>query len=855
MFFASPLSPLPLEVPIELNRLPISPRHDASSSYLQHRNPRNASVGVVSAFHEQSNDIYSETTENSAVWALYNEETTKADASMQDASNRGIDVLLVFTGLFSAVLTTFIILVYQLLMPGPSDYANALLAILLVSKNITLPPSPSSSISPTTEELKWVSGLWFVALAFSLSAALFCMLAKQWLQFSPVISGSLRHRARQRQRMYLQFQTWHVLTVIHALPILLHATLLLFFGGLIVMLWGGSVPVTVVTFIIVAVVYACYFGSMWLSLLNPDCPYQHPISEQMRFWKDKAKKRSQKDVEQGLLITNLYKIEEPDAVPDQVHRNDELDASSLIWLLEHCPNGSSPKLAALQAIGGLPLSFTAFHILRNGDAIPQVLGEFKNCFHKDSTLDSHWYVLDADNAEAYCRSWMRLTNGTSKKWPSSFYVLLDTLISASVSDNVRAIASCTLAVARAESDNKDGRLAILSHLERYIVGSADISIGVQQWLLDSFLRCSLVSQLQFRPKDYIQKEAVPVMLGLLQLTKHAMASNARSAIALSLSYITGNMDDCKLIWNEEERRNQFYRLIIPAFSAIIEASEDGIYGVDHLWEVITDEFCRLVSLALTPTDTNAPERRKLRPIAQRGLLKLFVQGHIKKVPIDILEDIITTLYPADKLLKKTDYPQFVSNLLECLGSSVESRTLIAPGLRLLEPILEDASPTVIDAFVAGDGLRILTYAAQTGDTSSRRLQLDCMRNLCLFIGGAADYCVSPESLPSTALNTVGNTKDAILDYIFQFDAFFQTLHSMVSSRRWWLPEIVEVWVPELLKLCRLRPRETGWLSLHAALEKFSGRNEGKDGHDRLFRDLSEMKSLLSPSRTSTIVVD
>lgn len=109
--------------------------------------------------------------------------------------------------------------------------------------------------------------------------------------------------------MYLQFQTWHVLTVIHALPILLHATLLLFFGGLIVMLWGGNVPITVITFVIVAVVYVCYFGSMWLSLLNPDCPYQHPISEQMRFWMDKARKKNSKDVEQGSLITNPYKIE------------------------------------------------------------------------------------------------------------------------------------------------------------------------------------------------------------------------------------------------------------------------------------------------------------------------------------------------------------------------------------------------------------------------------------------------------------------------------------------------------------------------------------------------------------------
>jgi len=146
--------------------------------------------------------------------------------------------------------------------------------------SLSAPPD----VSPTMLELRWVNGLWFAALACSLSTALFSMLAKQWLQAEPNVSGSPRQRARQRQRRYMQMQTWHVLAVINALPLLLHATLLLFFAGLLVLLWTGNHAITIATSAIVALVFVCYFGSMLLSMLYPDCPYQHPISQQLRHW-------------------------------------------------------------------------------------------------------------------------------------------------------------------------------------------------------------------------------------------------------------------------------------------------------------------------------------------------------------------------------------------------------------------------------------------------------------------------------------------------------------------------------------------------------------------------------------------
>jgi hypothetical protein len=241
--------------------------------------------------------------ELSRVWRIYVDEATKFDTSLIEGCNRGIDVLLVFvsallivntadvptvyqTGLFSAVLTTFIIQSYQQLVPDVGETTNSLLAQLVVLQaqlaGIQLTPA---AVAPPASllRIRWVNGLWFSALSCSLSTALISMLAKQWLQaYTSNISGSHHHRARQRQSRYIQLQTWHVLPLINALPLLLHVALLLFFAGLIVLLWLVDLPITIATGIIVALAYAFYCASIFLPVIYPDCPYQHPISEHLR---------------------------------------------------------------------------------------------------------------------------------------------------------------------------------------------------------------------------------------------------------------------------------------------------------------------------------------------------------------------------------------------------------------------------------------------------------------------------------------------------------------------------------------------------------------------------------------------
>jgi Family of unknown function (DUF6535) len=177
---------------------------------------------------------------------------------------------------------------YQLLIPGVADTTNALLAQLIAiqahSAGMQLTPA---AIAPLTSlsQMQWVNGLWFAALSCSLSTGLISMLAKQWLQaYTSNISGSSHHRARQRQSRYIQLQMWHVLPLINALPLLLHVALLLFFAGLIVLLWSVDLPIVIATWIIVGLAYTFYCASIWLPMIYPDCPYQHPMSNYLRKW-------------------------------------------------------------------------------------------------------------------------------------------------------------------------------------------------------------------------------------------------------------------------------------------------------------------------------------------------------------------------------------------------------------------------------------------------------------------------------------------------------------------------------------------------------------------------------------------
>ncbi|KAJ7017628.1 hypothetical protein C8F04DRAFT_898480, partial [Mycena alexandri] len=121
--------------------------------------------------------------EQDADWKDIHEKVKRRDdATIRDYDSE-IDTLLVFAGLYSAVLTAFIIDVYQNLnVDYAQDSATILRQMLAQSAGQTIDISilspPSASPSPT---VIIVIVLWFISLVLSLLSALFSIFVKQWL--------------------------------------------------------------------------------------------------------------------------------------------------------------------------------------------------------------------------------------------------------------------------------------------------------------------------------------------------------------------------------------------------------------------------------------------------------------------------------------------------------------------------------------------------------------------------------------------------------------------------------------------------------------------------------------------------
>lgn len=230
-----------------------------------------------------------ELSEKARFWRVYNEEAQMADAEMVKGMDRTLDVLLVFAGLFSAVVTTFVAQSSQALA---SDYAQITASLmyefLLMQRAMAngtpvggVPVSQLSFDSRTHTNVDvWVNGLWFTSLTFSLLTALICVLAKQWIQhYNSMGAGTPRDRALLRQYRLRGFKHWNVPFIIGSLPVLLILALFLFFAGLSVYIapLNNTIFWAIIGFS--AIGFLAYALTSVLPIVIVHCAYKTPISD------------------------------------------------------------------------------------------------------------------------------------------------------------------------------------------------------------------------------------------------------------------------------------------------------------------------------------------------------------------------------------------------------------------------------------------------------------------------------------------------------------------------------------------------------------------------------------------------
>ncbi|SJL04803.1 uncharacterized protein ARMOST_08174 [Armillaria ostoyae] len=301
------------------------------------------------------------------VWRTYEDESRNHDANMVEESRDNVDVLLVFAGLFSAVVTTFVVQTSQSLQ---TDYAamsaSLLYESILIQRAIAngssvnaiaaSPLNPTIAFIPATTDV-WVNGLWFTSLFLSLTTALVAVLVKQWLHhYVALPSGTPRDRSFTRQFRYAGFEKWHVQVIIGLLPVLMHLALAIFLSGLVIFLQPLRAALSWVICAGTVLVYTAYVVATILPMLFPQCPYRTPLCDLLYISLRRIAKKISQHVPQSSPCTSKNStVADNDRVQVRATDVNNLATEALQWLFKVSSNPTVQSIV-VQSVGGLPMA-------------------------------------------------------------------------------------------------------------------------------------------------------------------------------------------------------------------------------------------------------------------------------------------------------------------------------------------------------------------------------------------------------------------------------------------------------------------------------------------------------------------
>jgi len=154
--------------------------------------------------------------------------------------------------------------------------------IFSIAPQIPIPstPPPFPSFKPSETDVR-VNVFWFMALIFSLVAALLAILIQQWVRdYMHVFqrySDPLKC-ARLRQYLHDGLEGWYMPVVAEAVPGFLHVSLFLFFAGLCVFVLNINTTVGISTTVPIAISGLVYILATFVPIIRPQSPYQTSFS-------------------------------------------------------------------------------------------------------------------------------------------------------------------------------------------------------------------------------------------------------------------------------------------------------------------------------------------------------------------------------------------------------------------------------------------------------------------------------------------------------------------------------------------------------------------------------------------------
>ncbi|KAH9998359.1 hypothetical protein BJV77DRAFT_749634 [Russula vinacea] len=222
------------------------------------------------------------------IFSIYSEATKELDDKMVDRWQKDADGILIFTGLFSAAVAALLAVTVQDLRPNSQDTSAFYLGNIyevLADPNATRASNPSPAKPPPFSRPKyavWVNSLWFLSLVMSLSCALWATSLHQWARRYIRLTQPARCSPEKRARMHAFFaegvDKMHVPWAVEGLPTLLHLSLFLFFGGLVIFLFNVDREVFMCVIWWICLFILVYGLITLLPFIRHNSPYYSPIS-------------------------------------------------------------------------------------------------------------------------------------------------------------------------------------------------------------------------------------------------------------------------------------------------------------------------------------------------------------------------------------------------------------------------------------------------------------------------------------------------------------------------------------------------------------------------------------------------
>ncbi|KAF5355359.1 hypothetical protein D9758_006110 [Tetrapyrgos nigripes] len=216
------------------------------------------------------------------LWNMYIIQAQEYDKSLLEGWKSDMDGMLLFSALYSAILTAFIIESYKNLQADPTVALLTQISQQLTSlSNGTAANFDAPSFQPSAPSIL-CNILWFLSLALGLTCSLLATFVQQWtrdfmhkatLRPSPVV------QARVLAFTYLGLRRFGMHTFVDTIPILLHISILSFFVGLIGFLLPVNLALTYLVVCVLVVFMLVYIGLTCIPLFYLDAPYRTPVSD------------------------------------------------------------------------------------------------------------------------------------------------------------------------------------------------------------------------------------------------------------------------------------------------------------------------------------------------------------------------------------------------------------------------------------------------------------------------------------------------------------------------------------------------------------------------------------------------